>query len=64
MSNHSLLAGVSDCPGLQRSHSLKCFIDIGLHFFEEVVREFHPTDVERKTKVAVIQEVLLKTLPE
>ena len=40
------------------------FIDIGLHFFEEVVREFHPADVERKTKVAVIQEVLLKTLPE
>ena len=40
------------------------FIDIGLHFFEEIVREFHPTDVEGKTKVAVMQEVPLKTLPE
>jgi hypothetical protein len=64
MSNHSLLAGVGDCPGLQRLHSRKRVIDLWLHFSEEIIGEFHPTDVERKTKVTVIQEVLLKTLPK
>ena len=64
MSNHSVFAGIGDSPGLQRSHGRKGFIDLWLHLLEEIIREFHPTDVERKTEVAVIQEVLLKTLPE
>ncbi len=64
MSNHSLLGGISDCSGLQRSHRCKRFIDLRLHFFEEIIREFHPADVERETKIAVVQKMLLKTLPE
>jgi hypothetical protein len=64
MSNHSFLGGISNCPGLQRSHCCKGFIDLRLHLLEEIVREFHPTDVERETKVGAIQKVPLKTLPE
>lgn len=64
MPNHSLLSRISDCPSLQRSHGCKRFVDLRLHFLEEIIEEFHPTDVERKTKVLVIQEVPPKTLPE
>src|SRR4030095_9967875 len=64
MPNHSLLGGISDCPGLKRSHGCKRVVDRRLHFFEEIIREFHPADVERETGVAVIQKILLKTLPE
>ena len=64
MSNHSVFARVGDFPGLQRPHSRKRVIDLWLHFSEEIIGEFHPTDVERKTKVTVVQEVLLKALPE
>jgi hypothetical protein len=45
-------------------HRGRRFVDLRLHFLEEIIREFHPTDVEGKTKVTVIQEVLLKALPE
>jgi hypothetical protein len=64
MPNHSLLGGISNCPNLQRSHRRKRFIDLRLHFLEEIIRELHPTDVERETKIAVVQKMLLKTLPE
>jgi hypothetical protein len=64
MSNHSFLGGISDCPGLQRSHYGKSFIDLWLHLLEEIVREFHPADIERETKIGVIQKILLKTLPK
>jgi len=64
MSNHPLLGGISDCSSLQRSHRCKRFIDLRLHFSEEIIREFHPADVERETKIAIVQKMLLKTLPE
>ena len=64
MSNHSVFARIGDFPGLQRLHRGRRFVDLRPHFLEEIIREFHPTDVERKTKVTVIQEVLLKALPE
>ena len=38
--------------------------DLRLHFFEEIIRELHPTDVKRETEVAIVQEILLKTLPK
>jgi hypothetical protein len=54
MSNHSILRGICNRPGLQRSHGCKRLVDLRLHFFEEIIREFHPADIEGETKVAVI----------
>jgi hypothetical protein len=34
------------------------------HFLEQIVPEFHPADVERKTEFAIFQEISLKPLPE
>ncbi len=34
-----------------------------IHFFEEILRKFHPADIERKTKITVIQKISLEPLP-
>jgi hypothetical protein len=39
-------------------------LDFGPHFLDQIVREFHPADVERKTKLTIFQEISLKSLPE
>ena len=64
MTNHSLLCRISDCSRLQLSHRRKCMLDLRPHFFEQIVRKFHTTDVERKAELTVFHEISLKSLPK
>ena len=64
MAYHPFFGGVSNCPRFQLSHRPKRLLDFGVHFLEEILRKFHPADVERKIEIAVVQKVLLETLPE
>ena len=64
MTNHSVLCGISDCSRLQFSHRCKRLFSPRLHFFEQILRKFHPADVEREIEVTVFEEIPLKPLPE
>src|SRR5437867_12416336 len=64
MAYHPFFGGVSNCPRFQLSHRPKRVLDSRVHFLEEILRKFHPADVERKIKIAIAQEISLETLPE
>jgi hypothetical protein len=64
MTNQSLLRGISDCSSLQFPHRCKRMLDLRTHFLEQIVRKFHPADVERETELTIFQEISLKSLPE
>jgi hypothetical protein len=64
MTNHSVLCGISDCPRFQFPHRRKRMLDLRPHFLEQIVRKFHPADVERKAELTMFQEISLKSLPE
>ena len=64
MAYHALLIGVSDCSRLQLPHRGECLFDPWLHSLEEVVWKFHSAAVDGKIEIAVVQKILLKTLPE
>jgi len=64
MADHPLLIRIGDCPRLQLAHRRECFLSKRLHFLEEIIREPHPADVDGKSEIAVVQEILLETLPE
>ncbi len=64
MTNHSVLCGISDCSRLQFSHRCKRMLDLRPHFLEQIIRKFHPANVERETESTIFQEVSLKSLPE
>jgi hypothetical protein len=49
---------------LQFSHGGKRMLDLWPHFLEQIVRKFHPADVERKTEFTIFQEISLKPLPQ
>src|SRR4030095_1796521 len=63
MTDHAFLSGIGDCSPLQLPHGRKCFLNPRPHFLEEVVQKSHPADVERKIEIAIVQKVLLETLP-
>ena len=63
MTDHSPFVGIGDCSRLQLPHRCERFVDLRLHFLEEIVRKFHPADVDGETEFAVVQKILLKTLP-
>ena len=64
MTNHSVFCRISDCSRLQFPHRRKRMLDLRLHFLEQIIRKFHPADVERKTELTIFQEISLKSLPE
>jgi hypothetical protein len=64
MTNHSVLGGISDCSRLQFSHRCERMLDLRPHFLKQIVRKFHPADVEGETELTIFQEVSLKSLPE
>ena len=64
MPYHALLIGSSDCSRLQLLHRRECLFDPRLHSLEKVVWKFHSADVDGKIEMAVVQKILLKTLPE
>jgi hypothetical protein len=64
MTDHAFLCGIGDCARLQLSHRREGLLDLLPHFLEQIVPEFHPADVERKTEFAIFQEISLKPLPE
>ena len=64
MTHHAVFGGISDCPRFQLSHCRKRLLDLRLHSLEEILWKFHPADIERKTKIAVVQKISLEALPE
>ena len=64
MTNHPFFSGIGDRSRFQFSHGRKRLTDLRLHFLEEIGRKFQPADVERKIKIAIVQEILLEALPE
>src|SRR5207249_6318086 len=64
MTDHAFLSRIGDCSALQLSHGRKRFLNLRLHFLEEIVRKIHPADVERKIEIAAVQKILLEALPE
>src|SRR5512132_764616 len=64
MTNHSVLCGISNCSCLQFPHRCKRRLDLRPQFLEQIVRKFHPADVERETELTIFQEISLKSLPE
>jgi hypothetical protein len=63
MTNHAVLCGIGDSSRLQFSHRVKRMLDLRLHFLEQIVRKFHPADVQRETELTMFQEVSLRSLP-
>ena len=57
MANHPFFCWVCDRSRFQFQHRPKRLVDLRLHFLEKIVREFHPADIERKTKITVIQKI-------
>ena len=64
MTDHSILRGIGDCSRLQFPHRSKRMLDLRSHLFEQIVRKFHPADVERETELTMLQEISLKSLPK
>jgi hypothetical protein len=64
MANHAFLIGIGDRSRFELFHRRKCLFDPRLHFLEEIVRKSHPADIDGKIEIAVVQKILLKTLPE
>ena len=64
MTHHAVFGGIGDCARFQLPHRRERLLDFRLHFLEKILRKFHPADVERKIKIAVAQEISLKTLPQ
>ena len=64
MTDHPLLIGIGDCSRLELPHRGKRFVDLRLHFLDEIVRKLHPADVDGETEIIVVQKILLKPLPE
>src|SRR5207244_3584343 len=62
MAYHPFFGGISDCPRFQLSHRRKRLLDFRVHFLEEILRKFHPADVERKIEIAVVQQLLLERM--
>src|SRR4029453_4688801 len=57
MTDHAFLSGIGDCSPLQFSHGRKCFLNLRLHFLEEIVGKFHPADVERKIEMPAEKKI-------
>ena len=64
MANHPFFVWIRDSARLQVAHGGEGLVDPRPHLVEEIVRKFHPTDVDRKTEVVVAQKVLLESLPQ
>jgi len=39
-------------------------LDSRAHFLEQIIRKFHPADVDGKTELTVLREISLKSLPQ
>src|SRR5262249_26834431 len=64
MTYHSLFVRVRDSSRFQITHCCECLVDLRLHLAEEIVRKFHPADIDRKIKLVVAQKELLESLPK
>ena len=64
MADHSFFVRIRDSACLQVAHGRERLVDLRLHLAEEIVRKFHPADVDRKSELVVTQKVLLKPLPK
>ena len=64
MADHSFFIRVGNCARFQFTHGRESLVDLRPHFGEEIVRKFHPADVDGKIEVVVAQEILLKPLPK
>ena len=64
MPDHSLLVRVCDRARFQFAHVGEGLLDPRPHLLEEIVRETHPADVDRKIQVAIAQEIFLESRPK
>src|SRR5207244_6885829 len=62
--DHSFLIRIRDPARLQVAHGYERLVDLRAHLIEEIIRKFHPADVDREIEIVVAQKVLLKSLPE
>ena len=64
MADHPFFIWVGNRARFQLAHGRERLVDLRPHFGEEIVRKFHPADVDGKIEVVVTQEILLKPLPK
>ena len=64
VADHSLFVRIRNFALFQTAHRRERLVDLRPHFLEEIVRKFHPADVDRETEIVVAKKVLLKALPE
>ncbi len=53
MADHSFFIGIRDSARFQVAHRGKRLVDPRSHLVEEIVRKFHPADVDRETEIVV-----------
>ncbi len=64
MANHAFLIGIGDRSRFELFHRSERLFDPRLHLLEEIIRKSHPADIDGNIEIAVVQKILLKTLPE
>jgi hypothetical protein len=64
MTDHPFLIRIGNRARLQFVHRCERLVDSRLHLAEEIIRKFHPADVDGELEIAVANKIVLESLPE